>query len=33
VATDEYCQTPGFSVRVLAAEAKERGERAALAKR
>jgi NADH-quinone oxidoreductase subunit I len=26
-ATDEYAQTPGFSVRVLAAEAKARGER------
>jgi NADH-quinone oxidoreductase subunit I len=25
VATDEYAQTPGFSVRALAAEAKERG--------
>jgi NADH-quinone oxidoreductase subunit I len=25
VATDEYCQTPGFSVRALAAEAKSRG--------
>ena len=23
---DEYCQTPGFSVRELAAEAKARGE-------
>jgi NADH-quinone oxidoreductase subunit I len=28
VATDEYAQTPGFSVRALAAEAKERAERA-----
>jgi NADH-quinone oxidoreductase subunit I len=27
-ATDEYAQTPGFSVRALAAEAKERAERA-----
>src|SRR3990172_2263116 len=28
-ATDEYAQTPGFSVRALAAEAKERGEQPA----
>ncbi len=28
VATDEYAQTPGFSVRALAAEAKERDDRA-----
>ncbi|HET9553956.1 MAG TPA: NADH-quinone oxidoreductase subunit I [Anaeromyxobacteraceae bacterium] len=28
VATDEYAQTPGFSVRALAAEARERAERA-----
>ncbi len=28
VGTDEYAQTPGFSVRVLAAEAKERNDRA-----
>jgi NADH-quinone oxidoreductase subunit I len=27
-ATDEYAQTPGFSVRALAAEARERDERA-----
>jgi NADH-quinone oxidoreductase subunit I len=27
VATDEYAQTPGFSVRALAAEAKERAAR------
>jgi NADH-quinone oxidoreductase subunit I len=27
VATDEYCQTPGFSVRALAAEARARAER------
>jgi NADH-quinone oxidoreductase subunit I len=26
-ATDEYTQTPGFSVRALALEAKERGQR------
>ncbi|HSN93236.1 MAG TPA: NADH-quinone oxidoreductase subunit I [Anaeromyxobacteraceae bacterium] len=32
-ATDEHCQTPGFSVRALAAEAKERAKRAILAKR
>jgi NADH-quinone oxidoreductase subunit I len=27
VATDEYAQTPGFSVKALAAEARARGQR------